>query len=73
MLKPGDTIMGMNLGHGGHLTHGSPANLSGKLFNIVAYGLNDKEEIDYDEMEKLAIKSKPQLIIGGSFGICIKI
>ena len=66
VLKPGDTIMGMNLGHGGHLTHGSPANLSGKLFNIVAYGLNDKEEIDYDEMEKLAIKSKPQLIIGGA-------
>ena len=66
VLKPGDTIMGMNLGHGGHLTHGSPANLSGKLFNIVAYGLNDKEEIDYEEMEKLAIKSKPQLIIGGA-------
>ena len=66
VLKPGDTIMGMNLGHGGHLTHGSPANLSGKLFNIVAYGLNDKEEIDYDEMEKLAIESKPQLIIGGA-------
>ena len=66
VLKPGDTIMGMNLGHGGHLTHGSPANLSGKLFNIVAYGLNDKEEIDYDEMEKLAIQSKPKLIIGGA-------
>jgi glycine hydroxymethyltransferase len=57
-LKPGDTIMGMNLGHGGHLTHGSPANLSGKLFNIVPYGLNDKEEIDYDHMEELAIENK---------------
>ena len=65
-LKPGDTIMGMNLGHGGHLTHGSPANLSGKLFNIIPYGLNDKEEIDYDHMEKLAIENKPKLIIGGA-------
>ena len=65
-LKPGDTIMGMNLGHGGHLTHGSPANLSGKLFNIVPYGLNDKEEIDYDHMEELAVENKPKLIIGGA-------
>ena len=72
VLKPGDTIMGMNLGHGGHLTHGSPANLSGKLFNIVAYGLNDKEEIDYDEMEKLAIESKPQLIIGGASAYALR-
>ncbi|MEI8119217.1 MAG: serine hydroxymethyltransferase, partial [Methylophilaceae bacterium] len=54
ILKPGDTVMGMNLGHGGHLTHGSPANLSGKLFNIVPYGLNANEEIDYDEMERIA-------------------
>jgi len=61
-LKPGDTIMGMNLGHGGHLTHGSPANLSGKLFNIIPYGLNEKEEIDYDHMEELAIENKPKLI-----------
>jgi len=66
ILKPGDTIMGMNLGHGGHLTHGSPANLSGKLFNVVPYGLNDKEEIDYDEMEKTATETKPKLIIGGA-------
>ena len=66
ILKPGDTIMGMNLGHGGHLTHGSPANLSGKLFNIVAYGLNEKEEIDYDEMERIAIAAKPKLLIGGA-------
>ena len=66
ILKPGDTVMGMNLGHGGHLTHGSPANLSGKLFNIVPYGLNDKEEIDYDEMERIAIECKPKLLIGGA-------
>ena len=66
ILKPGDTVMGMNLGHGGHLTHGSPANLSGKLFNIVAYGLNDKEEIDYDEMERIATVTKPKLLIGGA-------
>ena len=66
ILKPGDTVMGMNLGHGGHLTHGSPANLSGKLFNIVAYGLNAQEEIDYDEMERIAIESMPKLLIGGA-------
>ncbi|MDC0127645.1 serine hydroxymethyltransferase [Methylophilaceae bacterium] len=72
ILKPGDTIMGMNLGHGGHLTHGSPANLSGKLFNVVPYGLNDKEEIDYDEMEKLATESKPQLIIGGASAYALR-
>ena len=72
MLKPGDTIMGMNLGHGGHLTHGSPANLSGKLFNIVPYGLNEQEEIDYDEMERLAIESKPKLIIGGASAYSLK-
>jgi glycine hydroxymethyltransferase len=58
--------MGMNLGHGGHLTHGSPANLSGKLFNIIPYGLNNKEEIDYDHMEELAVENKPKLIIGGA-------
>lgn len=66
ILKPGDTIMGMNLGHGGHLTHGSPANLSGKLFNIVAYGLNSNEEIDYYEMERIAVQNKPKLLIGGA-------
>ena len=64
--------MGMNLGHGGHLTHGSPANLSGKLFNIVAYGLNRNEEIDYDEMEKKAIESQPKLIIGGASAYALK-
>ena len=72
ILKPGDTIMGMNLGHGGHLTHGSPANLSGKLFNAVAYGLNDNEEIDYDEMERIAIESKPRLLIGGASAYSLK-
>ncbi len=71
-LKPGDTIMGMNLGHGGHLTHGSPANLSGKLFNIVPYGLNDNEEIDYDEMERIAIETKPQLLIGGASAYALR-
>ena len=72
ILKPGDTIMGMNLGHGGHLTHGSPANISGKLFNIVAYGLNDKEEIDYDEMERIAMEAKPKLLIGGASAYALR-
>ena len=72
ILKPGDTVMGMNLGHGGHLTHGSPANLSGKLFNIVAYGLNDKEEIDYDEMERIAVECKPKLLIGGASAYALR-
>ena len=72
ILKPGDTVMGMNLGHGGHLTHGSPANLSGKLFNIVAYGLNEHEEIDYDEMERIAIESKPKLLIGGASAYALR-
>lgn len=72
ILKPGDTVMGMNLGHGGHLTHGSPANLSGKLFNIVAYGLNDNEEIDYDEMERIAIETRPKLLIGGASAYALR-
>jgi glycine hydroxymethyltransferase len=72
ILKPGDTIMGMNLGHGGHLTHGSPANLSGKLFNIVAYGLNENEEIDYDEMERIAVEAKPKLLIGGASAYALR-
>jgi glycine hydroxymethyltransferase len=72
ILKPGDTVMGMNLGHGGHLTHGSPANLSGKLFNIVAYGLNDEEEIDYDEMERIATECKPKLLIGGASAYALR-
>ncbi|MFA6040372.1 MAG: serine hydroxymethyltransferase [Methylophilus sp.] len=72
ILKPGDTIMGMNLGHGGHLTHGSPANISGKLFNIVAYGLNEQEEIDYDEMERIAMETKPKLLVGGASAYALR-
>ncbi len=67
MLKPGDTIMGMNLSHGGHLTHGSPVNVSGTYFNIVPYGVSEKSEtIDYDEMEKIALSCKPKLIVSGA-------
>ena len=65
-LKPGDTIMGMSLAEGGHLTHGMALNMSGKWFNAVAYGLNEKEEIDYDAMERLAREHKPKLIIAGA-------
>ena len=65
-LKPGDTIMGMSLAEGGHLTHGMHLNMSGKWFNVVSYGLNVKEEIDYDEMERKAHESKPKLIIAGA-------
>jgi glycine hydroxymethyltransferase len=72
ILKPGDTVMGMNLGHGGHLTHGSPANLSGKLFNIVAYGLDANEEIDYDDMERVAMETKPKLLIGGASAYALR-
>jgi len=72
ILKPGDTVMGMNLGHGGHLTHGSPANLSGKLFNIVAYGLNEQEEIDYDQMERVATDCRPKLLIGGASAYALR-
>ncbi len=67
MLNPGDTIMGMNLSHGGHLTHGSPVNISGKYFNIVPYGVSaETETIDYDEMEKIALECKPKLIVSGA-------
>jgi len=65
-LKPGDTIMGLSLAEGGHLTHGMPLNMSGKWFNVVAYGLNSKEEIDYDQMEALAHTHKPKLLIAGA-------
>jgi glycine hydroxymethyltransferase len=65
-LKPGDTIMGMSLAEGGHLTHGMPLNMSGKWFNVVSYGLNEKEEIDYPAMEKKAHECKPKLIIAGA-------
>lgn len=67
LLEPGDTVMGMNLQQGGHLSHGSPVNISGKYFNIVPYGVNDKTEmIDYDEMERIAKKCKPKMIIAGA-------
>ncbi len=66
VCKPGDTIMGMNLDHGGHLTHGSPVNMSGKYFNIVPYGVNDDGFLDYDKMRELALECKPKLIIAGA-------
>ena len=67
MLQPGDTVMGMNLAHGGHLSHGSPVNISGKYFNIVPYGVTrDTQTIDYDEMEKIAVECKPKMIISGA-------
>ena len=67
LLSPGDTILGMELSHGGHLTHGSPVNFSGKFFNIVSYGVNkDTETIDYDELRKKAIECKPKLILAGA-------
>ena len=73
MLKPGDTIMGMSLAEGGHLTHGMALNMSGKLFNVVSYGLTDKEDIDYDAMEKLAHEHKPKMIIAGASAFSLKI
>lgn len=67
MLNPGDTVMGMNLSHGGHLTHGSPVNMSGRYFNFVAYGVTDDEEvIDYDALEKQAIEVNPKMIVAGA-------
>ncbi|MDH3320080.1 MAG: serine hydroxymethyltransferase [Betaproteobacteria bacterium] len=65
-LKPGDTVLGMSLAHGGHLTHGSPVNLSGKLYKFVSYGLDAKEVIDYDQAEKLAMEHRPKLIVAGA-------
>ncbi len=71
-LKPGDTIMGLSLAEGGHLTHGMPLNMSGKWFNVVAYGINAKEEIDYDRMEALAREHKPKLLIAGASAYALK-
>lgn len=65
-LQPGDTVMGMNLAHGGHLSHGSPVNMSGKLYNFVPYGVNDDGFIDYDELEKKAFEVKPKMIVAGA-------
>ena len=66
MLQPGDTYMGMNLDHGGHLTHGSPVNMSGKYFHVVPYGVNDEGVIDYDEVLRIAKECKPKLIVAGA-------
>lgn len=67
LIKPGDTVLGMSLDHGGHLTHGSPVNFSGKLYNFVAYGLDpETETLNYDEIEKIALEAKPALIVGGA-------
>lgn len=73
MLKPGDTIMGLGLAEGGHLTHGMALNMSGKWFNVVSYGLDSKEDIDYDNMEKLAHEHKPKLIIAGASAFALRI
>lgn len=73
LMNPGDTFMGMNLDHGGHLTHGSPVNLSGKYFNCVPYGVNDNGVIDYDEVEKIAKECKPKVIVAGASAYARKI
>lgn len=70
VLKPGDTFMGMNLDHGGHLTHGSAANISGKNYQCIPYGVDDKGFIDYDQLRKIALESKPKLIIAGASAYC---
>ena len=66
MINPGDKVMGMNLDHGGHLTHGSPVNISGKYFDICSYGVNDEGVIDYDKVREIALENKPKLIIAGA-------
>jgi glycine hydroxymethyltransferase len=73
LAKPGDTLLGMSLAMGGHLTHGSPVNMSGKWFNVASYGLNADEAIDYDAMEKLAHESNPRIIIAGASAYSLKI
>jgi glycine hydroxymethyltransferase len=73
MLKPGDTILGMSLAHGGHLTHGASVNISGKLYHAVAYGLDAKEEIDYDQVRSLAKEHKPRMIVAGASAYALRI
>jgi glycine hydroxymethyltransferase len=73
MLKPGDTILGMSLAHGGHLTHGASVNISGKLYHAVAYGLDAKEEIDYDQVRALAREHKPRMIVAGASAYALRI
>jgi len=70
IMEPGDTFMGMNLDHGGHLSHGSPVNFSGKYFNCVPYGVNDDGFIDYDEVRRIALECKPKLIVAGASAYC---
>src|SRR5262245_13882434 len=72
-LKPGDTILGMSLAHGGHLTHGSPVTLSSRLYRVVSYTLGEKEEIDYDAAEKMALSEKPKLIVTGASAYALAI
>jgi glycine hydroxymethyltransferase len=72
-MKPGDTFLGMSLAMGGHLTHGSPVNMSGKWFNVLSYGLNDKEEIDYPALERLARERRPKLILAGASAYSLRI
>ena len=72
-MKPGDTFLGMSLAMGGHLTHGSPVNLSGKWFNVLSYGLNDREEIDYEALERLAREHRPKLILAGASAYSLRI
>ena len=73
VLQPGDTILGMNLAHGGHLTHGASVNISGKLYNVVPYGLNAEETLDYDEVERLALEHKPKMIVAGASAYALEI
>src|SRR6185503_16163416 len=73
MLKPGDTILGMSLAHGGHLTHGAAVNLSGKLFRAVSYGLNAAEEIDYEQVRALAEEFNPRMIVAGASAYALRI
>ena len=73
LVKPGETVMGMNLDHGGHLSHGSPANISGTYYHIVPYGVNDAGFIDYDEVERIVKECKPKMIIAGASAYCRKI
>ncbi|MCI2809035.1 serine hydroxymethyltransferase [Eoetvoesiella caeni] len=73
VLKPGDSVLGMSLAEGGHLTHGSPVNASGKLYNFHSYGLNAQEEIDYDQLERLTKEHKPKLVVGGASAYALRI
>ncbi len=73
VMKPGDTVLGMSLAMGGHLTHGSPVNASGKLYNFISYGLTEKEDIDYDQVERLTREHKPKLIVAGASAFSLAI